>query len=843
VLTGETGAGKSLLIDALGLALGARADTTLVRHGAESRARGGPLRPDPGAAHRRPRGPVGGRSTARLDDETVTAAASRTEVGPLVEIHGQHDQQRLLDERWQRDLLDAYGGHDAERAGSAAAVEALAGEPGRSWPCRSTRASSSVGSSSWSTRRPRSRPPGSDRARPRDPGRLAAAQHGEAIARGSAALAGLSTARGRRGGTRAGARAPGGRETGPPRSALRAARRLGSPASRPSSRMSPSRHGASRRISITTRRALSPARGATLRPLRPRAPVRHRRGCRRRARRARGRRGGAAAGPRGERAAGAEDARLLGGVAEAARPCPPPGEAAAALAGAVDGVLAELGFPHGVFEVAVGRRPAGPDEPAVEIDGDAVAFDATGRRPGRLPARPEPRRAGPAARPDRLRRRAVARRPRDQAGPRRGRRDTRPSSSTRSMPGSGGGAPIRSGGVCGALARRHQVLCVTHLPQIAAHADAHFRIAKRERDGRTVTEVERLDREGRIVELAQMLGGRPGGAGCARIGTRTPRPRRGLARRVAGGRLSAPDGPPGDGTTTDLERTIEDYPEYLRVERGVSEATIRAYRGDLPTSPASRGVTRSWRRSADAAIGYLAARTRGAAGRRGTRPDEPATPRGVAQGLLPVRLRRGPHREWTWRPPRAAAPAAPPAGDAHRRRDVSASSMRRATTIRTSPTTRAAPCTSARRAPLRGRPPDQRGPPARSRGSLARRRVRPGHRQGRPGAARACRRRRARLASALDRRSAGCPARRSTASIRPGVGRSSSAIAGGGSHVSRPGRRSRRRPGGRDSGAGSARTRSATRSRHTCSRAERTCGSSRSCSDMRVSRRPSSTRT
>ena len=47
---------------------------------------------------------------------------------------------------------------------------------------------------------------------------------------------------------------------------------------------------------------------------------------------------------------------------------------------------------------------------------------------------------------------------------------------------------------------------MTHLPQIAAHADVHFRIAKRERDGRTLTEVERLDREGRIVELAQMLG-------------------------------------------------------------------------------------------------------------------------------------------------------------------------------------------------------------------------------------------------------------------------------------------------------------------------------------------------
>jgi DNA repair protein RecN (Recombination protein N) len=61
------------------------------------------------------------------------------------------------------------------------------------------------------------------------------------------------------------------------------------------------------------------------------------------------------------------------------------------------------------------------------------------------------------------------------------------------------------------LARRHQVLCVTHLPQIAAHADTHFQISKHERDGRTVTVVVALDREGRTVELAQMLAGIGGG--------------------------------------------------------------------------------------------------------------------------------------------------------------------------------------------------------------------------------------------------------------------------------------------------------------------------------------------
>jgi DNA repair protein RecN (Recombination protein N) len=61
------------------------------------------------------------------------------------------------------------------------------------------------------------------------------------------------------------------------------------------------------------------------------------------------------------------------------------------------------------------------------------------------------------------------------------------------------------------LARAHQVLCVTHLPQIAAYADAHYRIAKRERDGRTVTEIAPLDRGGRETELAQMIGGPAGG--------------------------------------------------------------------------------------------------------------------------------------------------------------------------------------------------------------------------------------------------------------------------------------------------------------------------------------------
>jgi DNA repair protein RecN (Recombination protein N) len=60
------------------------------------------------------------------------------------------------------------------------------------------------------------------------------------------------------------------------------------------------------------------------------------------------------------------------------------------------------------------------------------------------------------------------------------------------------------------LARDHQVLCVTHLPQIAAYADAHLRIEKSERDGRTTTHITPLDPGERRVELAQMLGGSAG---------------------------------------------------------------------------------------------------------------------------------------------------------------------------------------------------------------------------------------------------------------------------------------------------------------------------------------------
>jgi DNA repair protein RecN (Recombination protein N) len=71
----------------------------------------------------------------------------------------------------------------------------------------------------------------------------------------------------------------------------------------------------------------------------------------------------------------------------------------------------------------------------------------------------------------------------------------------------------RSGQVVGeklwSLGDQHQVIVISHLPQIAAFGEAHYRISKREHDGRTETTVDRLDGEMRIDELAAMLDGLP----------------------------------------------------------------------------------------------------------------------------------------------------------------------------------------------------------------------------------------------------------------------------------------------------------------------------------------------
>ncbi len=513
VITGETGAGKSLLIDALGLVRGARADTGVIRHGAES-ARVEALfdrLPEPLIAVREVS--AGGRSTARLDDLATTAARLADEVGPLIEIHGQHDQQRLLDERWQRDVLDAFGRHAPARAAMAdvverwranrAALAELAIDP-RELARRVDLLEHEVAEIAGA----RLRPGEAEEIRTR----LAAAQHGEAIARGAATVREALTAEGN------GAREATALAAREARGLARLDPRFEASADRLTGLEAELDDVASEIRDLADGVDHDPAALATLEErLGTIFALERRYGD-----------GEAEIIAHGERASAEldrlrnldeerarrerEEAALLAEVAAAATVLSDARRATAArLTAAVGEALVEMGFPAGVFEAVLGRRPAGPDEPAIEIDGDAVAFDASGADQVvyRLAPNPgEPARSlARIASGGELSRVALA------IKTVLAEADETPVLVFDEVDtGIGGRSADPVGRSLWALARRHQVLCVTHLPQIAAHADAHYRIAKRERDGRTVTEVEQLDREGRIVELAQMLGGEAGGA-------------------------------------------------------------------------------------------------------------------------------------------------------------------------------------------------------------------------------------------------------------------------------------------------------------------------------------------
>jgi DNA repair protein RecN (Recombination protein N) len=127
VLTGETGAGKSILIEALGLALGDRADTGAVRTGAERAEVTAVFDLDTVPAARAWLDAQGiasdgecllrrvvvrdGRSRAYVNGTPVPVQSLQALGGHLLDIHGQHAHQSLLHRASQRDLLDAYGGH------------------------------------------------------------------------------------------------------------------------------------------------------------------------------------------------------------------------------------------------------------------------------------------------------------------------------------------------------------------------------------------------------------------------------------------------------------------------------------------------------------------------------------------------------------------------------------------------------------------------------------------------------------------------------------------------------------------------------------------------------------
>jgi len=137
VLTGETGAGKSILLDAFALALGGRGDATLVRHGAEQGQvtamfdvpKGHPAArilaenglDDTGEMILRRVQLADGRTRAFINDQAISVQTLKAVGAVLVEIHGQHDERALVDASTHRQLLDAFAGLEKE----VTALEAL----------------------------------------------------------------------------------------------------------------------------------------------------------------------------------------------------------------------------------------------------------------------------------------------------------------------------------------------------------------------------------------------------------------------------------------------------------------------------------------------------------------------------------------------------------------------------------------------------------------------------------------------------------------------------------------------------------------------------------------------
>lgn len=138
VLTGETGAGKSILLDSLGLALGNRADSGLVRQGTgkaqvtasfEPPAEGSKLAVmlaendieiEPGEPLIIKRSvKADGGSRAFINDQPCSATLLRTVGGQLIEIHGQHDDRGLINPKGHRALLDIFAGVEAKAVGDA----------------------------------------------------------------------------------------------------------------------------------------------------------------------------------------------------------------------------------------------------------------------------------------------------------------------------------------------------------------------------------------------------------------------------------------------------------------------------------------------------------------------------------------------------------------------------------------------------------------------------------------------------------------------------------------------------------------------------------------------------
>ncbi|MEP7081368.1 MAG: DNA repair protein RecN [Chloroflexota bacterium] len=510
VLTGETGAGKSLVVDAVALALGARASGDQVRSGTDAARVEAifdaptPLAEDPlaevladgdGVAIVRREVGADGRSLARVNDRAVTVGSLAGLGVRLGEIHGQHEQQRLLEPARQLALLDAYG----DLAGQAGDVA----ERQRAW--RSTVAASAellTDEHELERRRELLRHQVDEigGAAPKAGEdvelevQLRAAQHAETIARSAAEAVGAI------------------RDESGATDALSVAERALLAAAQHDERLAALADRAaalSAEAAELARDAAAAGEGIDLDPG-TRAAAEERLALLYDLRRKYGDSleavvafGEAAStelarleDQEGERERlRADEAERRTALDEAAAALSTARHGAAErLAAAVNGELAALGLPSGSFGIDI--------EP-VEVGAhgaDRITFTFA-PNPGE-PARPLGRIAsgGEASRLSLAIKVVLAA------------ADETPLLVFDEVDaGVGGRNAAALGERLRALSRYHQVLCVTHLAQVAAHADAHVRVGKRVSAGRTVTEATELTPEERTAELAAMLAGEGAG--------------------------------------------------------------------------------------------------------------------------------------------------------------------------------------------------------------------------------------------------------------------------------------------------------------------------------------------
>lgn len=509
LLTGETGAGKTILVEALGLAVGERARGDLVRRGAESaevdavfeldEALGDSLREagvpcgDAELAVRRVIS-AEGRSRVYLNGSPSSLAVLRRAGDSLVELHGQHEHQCLLRPELQRELLDRFGGLDGEVRAYREASDDFAEADERLGDLRARVRERAERIDLLRFRLEevqRVAPePGEDgrleeeRALLRHAGRireLAGEVHALLYDDEDSALARLDRAAARMGELGELAAAPAGRDT-----ELEAARAVLEDLAL-SARDLVDRAVAdpARLDEVETRllalEGLKKKRGGSLEAVLEAAEAQRRELAELEESDAR------LETLESERQAAGAAWRAAASRLEKARR-----RAGRELGRQVRRELGELALPGARLEVSVGSVAEGGAE-AVEKVGFLLAAN-----PGE-PVRPLEKVASGGE----LSRIMLALNTLLEAG-----------LSPRTLvfdevdAGIGGGVADRVGERLARLARRHQVLCITHLPQIARQRGLHYRVDKETRGGRTRARVTVLEEPERVQEIARMLGGR-----------------------------------------------------------------------------------------------------------------------------------------------------------------------------------------------------------------------------------------------------------------------------------------------------------------------------------------------